>query len=581
MSSIDNDVRAIALQIFESLNTPRALAAYLLLKHNELEQLINKDCRPNEYPWDPEGARQYKADYQAFALLKKNESIQIDGIDPRSACIQTFLRCEHECMITNCGLKNLEMNAIWAYDGLASPSDLMEFIYTLGVAKKFARRILGRLPDFPQGDFGPGTSFESKIIKECRELLIYRRSEICLTNPTKKPKKKGDNSKRKIVPDIQPPFNIDHAITAYDKIAYGWGSTQPWGDITECFLTNTPYFHIAKKAHVDNDSRLYRGNRFGTVPKTAKTDRPICVEPGLNLFCQKALGKTLRNRLSSFGLDLDNNQVVHRHLAKVGSRSGAYATIDLSSASDTVSRELVRMLLPKEWYEALSYWRSPMTLVDDKWLHNQKFSSMGNGYTFELETLIFACLVAACGGQLGEDSFVFGDDIIVPTELASKVIATLQIAGFSLNKEKTFVSGPFRESCGGDFFLGIDVRPYFWKKAPKNPSDWISIHNGILDRIGPIRALRAVTNMIPKNDRLYGPPHLGDLVLHGSRESWIVRSFECQLSIKVLSPIPVFVRRSRYKGEVQLASALGGYRSTLQPRDEVAGYAHKWIPLLG
>jgi hypothetical protein len=90
----------------------------------------------------------------------------------------------------------------------------------------------------------------------------------------------------------------------------------------------------------------------------------------------------------------------------------------------------------------------------------EKISSMGNGATFELETAIFWAISSSVAG----DSVVYGDDIIVPTEHAPEVIELLEFCGFKCNPKKTFVSGPFRESCGGHYFQGVDVTPPYFRK---------------------------------------------------------------------------------------------------------------------
>lgn len=137
-------------------------------------------------------------------------------------------------------------------------------------------------------------------------------------------------------------------------------------------------------------------NRITTVPKNFKSDRPIAIEPLWNLWFQKGIGSVIRRRLKRVGINL-NSQQQNRDLALEGSKTGSLATIDLSSASDTVSYWLVERLLPPDWFEALEQCRSRYGVLDersgDKILY-RKFSSMGNGYTFELETLIFWGIVS-------------------------------------------------------------------------------------------------------------------------------------------------------------------------------------------
>jgi hypothetical protein len=52
---------------------------------------------------------------------------------------------------------------------------------------------------------------------------------------------------------------------------------------------------------------------------------------------------------------------------------------------------------------------------------------------------------------------VYGDDIIVPVEYVFAVVSRLEAFGFKVNKNKSFWSGYFRESCGKDYYEGTDV----------------------------------------------------------------------------------------------------------------------------
>jgi hypothetical protein len=154
-------------------------------------------------------------------------------------------------------------------------------------------------------------------------------------------------------------------------------------------------------------------------------------------------------------------------LAQIGSNDGSLATIDLSSASDTVAREVVRFLMPESWYERLDLCRSKVGELDGKWLRYEKFSSMGNGFTFELETLIFWGLAIACVRSCGLETDkvrVYGDDIIVPVDAYDFLVEVLSYCGFTTNSSKSYKSGAFRESCGKDYFNGHEVRPFFQKE---------------------------------------------------------------------------------------------------------------------
>jgi hypothetical protein len=88
---------------------------------------------------------------------------------------------------------------------------------------------------------------------------------------------------------------------------------------------------------------------------------------------------------------------------------------------------------------------------------------MGNGLTFPTETLVFYVIVKAIA-ELSEVRgliSVYGDDLIYPSGLHKYVAAIFPQLKFKLNLDKTFVKAPFRESCGSDFYRGVDVRPAF------------------------------------------------------------------------------------------------------------------------
>jgi hypothetical protein len=231
--------------------------------------------------------------------------------------------------------------------------------------------------------------------------------------------------------------------------------------------------------------KIVKGNRFLTVPKNAKTDRCIAAEPTGNTFLQQGVGQFIRRRLKRFGVDLDDqswNQLLARKAESLG-----LATLDLSMASDTVSSELIFLLLPIEWALYLDSLRSRYSRVKGEWVYLSKFSSMGNSFTFELESLIFWAITEACLDDDGECiTGVYGDDIVTPASAAPRVIAALGWFGFNLNKEKSFTEGPFYESCGKHYFHGQEVTPVYQKKfidSDKEPVDFISeivrLHNRV------------------------------------------------------------------------------------------------------
>ena len=216
-------------------------------------------------------------------------------------------------------------------------------------------------------------------------------------------------------------------------------------------------------------SSLDRISQTVFVPKSYKTFRTISMESStLQYLQQGVMGEIdrvvsadsyLRNRIGSH--DQTRNQI----LAQSGSVSRGFATIDLSSASDSVSYGLTKALFRgTKLLRYLVATRSRRTLLPDgRLVELRKFAPMGSALCFPIETLIFAAIcqyVTREHGVTGKYS-VYGDDIIVPTECSSDVMYVLEVLGFRINHAKSFYSPEcwFRESCGAEFCDGFDVTP--------------------------------------------------------------------------------------------------------------------------
>lgn len=235
---------------------------------------------------------------------------------------------------------------------------------------------------------------------------------------------------------------------------------------------------------------LVRGNKLFFVPKETIIARTAATEPTLNMFGQKGYGDLLEVLLRNHhGIDIPTQEPVNRWFARSGSLNGEYATIDLSSASDTIGVTLCKELLPERIFGHLMFLRSPVSMVGRKAVPLHMISTMGNGFTFPLQTLIFANLVLSVMIRLKEPVFdiygkrryaVYGDDIICPTRVYDQVVKTLHSAGFTVNLKKSFSVGKFRESCGGDYFSGKNVRAVYLHKC-SDDSHVYSLINRLMD----------------------------------------------------------------------------------------------------
>lgn len=207
------------------------------------------------------------------------------------------------------------------------------------------------------------------------------------------------------------------------------------------------------------------GDSISFVRKNATSLRPISIGPTLNVYMQLGVGTFLANRLKKWGINL-TDQTVNSNLACWGSLTGDLATLDLKSASALLSRMLVMDLIPHDLYLLLDRLRCKDYLLDDTLYTYEMFSGMGNGFTFPLQTIIFHALAVAVCDELGVSSAwcaTYGDDMIVPVEVYDTLCAVLNDLGLIVNGDKSFATGPFRESCGGQYYDGHDIRPVYWK----------------------------------------------------------------------------------------------------------------------
>lgn len=212
-----------------------------------------------------------------------------------------------------------------------------------------------------------------------------------------------------------------------------------------------------------------RTSRVVFVPKTWKKLRGISAEPAVLQYFQQAVFASINASLQATPfrqvISLSDQEGSGEYALK-GSRDGSLATIDLSSASDSVTLQLVKDIFGNT---SLCRWllatRSTHTLIDNERLRISKFAPMGSACCFPVECLIFMGIVLATvamkTGRLPNLSkyLVYGDDIICPSVHAPDIIESLTDLGFSVNTDKTYFSGYFRESCGVDAWHGHDVTP--------------------------------------------------------------------------------------------------------------------------
>lgn len=259
------------------------------------------------------------------------------------------------------------------------------------------------------------------------------------------------------------------------------------------------------------------------VPKNFKTPRTITVERAVRMSDQLRLKRALewavkRTWVGRLWLSL-SDQTQNQLFAWLGSLEGEIATIDISSASDWISVDLARDCFPGGWYRAFCSTRPTHYVVTSARNKNpipQPLSTlgpMGVGWTFLMES-VFYLAVSLVAFQYAEalgvytaknqiqhipDNFkrlrwaagvcqtlpngitirtdfgrpyictTYGDDCAMPEPVAAVFVGICEVFGITVNYSKSYLTGSFRESCGGDYYrdwrgLVHDATPVYWSR---------------------------------------------------------------------------------------------------------------------
>jgi len=223
----------------------------------------------------------------------------------------------------------------------------------------------------------------------------------------------------------------------------------------------------------------------------------------------------------------------------------------------------------------------------------RKFASMGSALCFPIEAMYFytICVIALLKDadlpvsganvfNVSRQIYVYGDDLIVPTDKANIVLAYLHKYNCKVNSSKTFVSGNFRESCGADAYLGYDVTPvYLRRQRPENKQQasniisWVETANAFYKK----GYWRTTTFMFNQLERVVGNiPYLSEdseglgrvsFLGYVSVERWGTKYQ--RFEVKTLVPRPVY-RSDLLDGYSALAKSFHRLDSDLDDRSEEA-----------
>jgi hypothetical protein len=264
-----------------------------------------------------------------------------------------------------------------------------------------------------------------------------------------------------------------------------------------------------------SSEELHRdASRLMFVPKTYKAVRSICMEPIAYQYAQQGvlgwMSWNMNMGLVSRFIRL-KDQSYNRDYARLGSDTTELDTIDLSSASDSVKWDLVKVVFPSFVLKHLAATRSRrVELPDGTLVVPHKFAPMGSATCFPVQSLLYLC-VAIYAGMLHEHDVgvehafsehdveryvqrhayskrgllpprIFGDDIVCDKRITSSLISLLVDLGFDVNTGKSFTGDDgYRESCGGHYAFGDDVTFYSLKTTTFKNSLSVSSVGSLID----------------------------------------------------------------------------------------------------
>jgi hypothetical protein len=355
--------------------------------------------------------------YAATILLAKADFLET-GFDLEKKALEKFDRFERSCRVTNSRFKHLEYDPLFKGRTVWLHNAVIRKIST----------VLGEISYqemLSMANWGSGAS-------------------------TRIPRRYASSTNK---------FQFETGITRRLLALF------PVEALTECYPLWFGHFRDGEKNFTPD-----RGNRVITVAKDATANRVIAIEPGLNIWFQLAIGSYMQKRLLRFGVDL-RHQSKNQELALYGSKTGKVATLDFSSASDSISEWVVEELFSPRWVSLMNACRSHYGSLHGDWSRWNKFSSMGNGFTFGVESLIFYAVGICCaeylqiplGTESGYFVNVYGDDVVLPTVCVDLFSEMCLFYGFTVNLKKTHYASPFRESCGKHYYSGIEVTPIYLK----------------------------------------------------------------------------------------------------------------------
>lgn len=240
---------------------------------------------------------------------------------------------------------------------------------------------------------------------------------------------------------------------------------------------------------------------YHTVPKSYKTYRGICINNSLRTAKMKAYAETMYTnmfgplpdgtcQLELQGEKIDITPIINKLRFHIGTKDQEWSrnnlkknyddigTIDAHAASDCMSLLSFKQLVDKDVFDYVTTVRNRYVSIHGSKRRLVKLSTMGDGWCFLFETLMFVTLailatyLTAIFRKWSVGRFThalslieqFGDDAQVDRLVAETYIDLLELYGFIVNQEKSYYHGVYKESCGWEVFNGRVFQTIKWPR---------------------------------------------------------------------------------------------------------------------
>jgi hypothetical protein len=211
------------------------------------------------------------------------------------------------------------------------------------------------------------------------------------------------------------------------------------------------------------------------VPKSYKASRIIAMEDIYRnirgLQCEELFRRY--DAMNGYSYINIEDQTKNQRLAQLGSQLGSIATLDASHASDLITRSLFIDVFPKRYTRLIMTILPENVLVRGKYQPMQMLSTSGHTLTFRHETIVYNAIARVAEeiyGQLFSSipscAWAFGDDTTVHSQAYDIAVYLFKVFGLKINQDKSFAAGPYRESCGKEYWNGQDISGVFYPRFP-------------------------------------------------------------------------------------------------------------------